>query len=85
VILGARWPWLEGGRLAVLRAGRRQREVLSRLARGWTDKQIAADLGISVATVRTYLIRLYRDNGFDNRTEAAVAWQLESTLADNGE
>lgn len=57
-----------------LHAGPGQREVLSLLAHGYTDSQIAAELGISVATVRTYLARLYRENGFANRTEAAVAW-----------
>jgi DNA-binding NarL/FixJ family response regulator len=57
-----------------LRAGPRQREVLSLLAHGQTDSQIAMELGISIATVRTYLARLYRDNRFANRTEAAVAW-----------
>lgn len=57
-----------------LRAGPRQREVLSLLAAGLKDAQIGRELGISTATVRTYLMRLYRDNGFENRTEAAVAW-----------
>ncbi len=65
-----------------IRAGPRQREVLSLLAQGRTDSQIAMQLGISVATVRTYLIRLYRDNGWRNRTEAAVAW-VEETTSDN--
>lgn len=66
-----------------LRAGPRQREVLSLLARGHTDSQIAQELGISVATVRTYLARLYRDNGFANRTEAAIAW-LETLKGTEG-
>lgn len=57
-----------------LRAGPRQRQVLSLIARGRTDLQIGRDLGISVTTVRTYLVRLYRDNGFCNRTEAVAAW-----------
>ncbi len=61
-----------------LRAGPRQREVLSLLASGHTDIEIAMHLGISVTTVRTYLTRLYRDNGFGNRTEAAIAW-LDAT------
>jgi len=66
-----------------LRASPRQREVLSLLSHGHTDSQIAVELGISVATVRTYLARLYKDNGFGNRTEAAIAW-LESVKATNG-
>lgn len=47
------------------------------MADGQTDIQIANALSISVPTVRTYLARLYKDNGFRNRTEAAVAWQLD--------
>jgi DNA-binding NarL/FixJ family response regulator len=73
----------EGEPMAVerqLRAGPRQRQVMALLARGQTDLQIAFQLGISVATVRTYLVRLYKDNGFGNRTEAAVAW-LQSQSA----
>jgi DNA-binding CsgD family transcriptional regulator len=40
-----------------------------------TDKEIAADLGIAVSTVRTYLERFYRENGLRNKTEAVAAWQ----------
>lgn len=66
-----------------LRAGPRQREVLSLVARGCTDSQIAVELRISVATVRTYLARVYRDNRFANRTEAAIAW-LEAVKGAEG-
>ena len=60
-----------GGRL---HAGPRQREILALMARGKSDIQIALALGISAATVRTYLVRLYRDNGFHNRAEAVAEW-----------
>lgn len=63
-----------------LHAGPRQREILALLAGGQSDRQIALSLGISVTTVRTYLVRLYRDNGFRNRTEAAAVW-IHSTLS----
>jgi DNA-binding CsgD family transcriptional regulator len=43
---------------------------------------IALELGISVTTVRTYLTRLYRDNGFGNRTEAVAAWLKSMALSD---
>jgi DNA-binding CsgD family transcriptional regulator len=56
------------------RAGHRQQQILFLLAQGQTDRQIALSLGISVATVRTYLTRLYRDNGFHNRAEAVAGW-----------
>jgi DNA-binding CsgD family transcriptional regulator len=70
----------QGTRL--FRAGPRQHEVLSHLARGLTDSEIALQLGIKVPTVRTYLARLYKDNGFGNRTEAAVAWREWVTSQD---
>lgn len=57
-----------------LRAGPRQRQILALLACGLSDSETAIRLGISVATVRSYLIRLYRDNGFNNRTEAVAVW-----------
>ena len=57
-----------------LRAGPRQLEVLDHLILGESDAEIAAALGISITTVRTYLVRLYRDNGYSNRTQAVVAY-----------
>jgi hypothetical protein len=44
------------------------------LACGLSDAEVATRLGISVATVRTYLIRLYRDNDLSNRTQAVAVW-----------
>jgi DNA-binding NarL/FixJ family response regulator len=53
---------------------RRQREILELAAGGLTDKEIAHRLGISMATVRTHLQRLYRANGFRNRADAIAHW-----------
>jgi DNA-binding CsgD family transcriptional regulator len=70
------------GKGTAFRAGPRQREVLALLASGRTDAQIALELGISTATVRTYLGRLYRTNGISNRTEAVAVWlKTESITA----
>ncbi len=55
-------------------AGPRQLQILFLLAQGQSDMQIAHGLGITVATVRTYLTRLYRDNGYHNRAEAVAGW-----------
>jgi DNA-binding NarL/FixJ family response regulator len=52
----------------------RQSEIVSLIARGLEDKEIARRLGISVATVRTQLQRLYRQIGVPNRSVAAVRW-----------
>ncbi len=62
--------------MRAFRAGPRQRQILELLVAGRTDPEIAVRLGISQATVRTYLIRLYRDNGVANRTEAVAVWLL---------
>jgi DNA-binding CsgD family transcriptional regulator len=51
----------------------RQNEIVARVARGFTNKQIARDLGISPATVKTLLERLFRVSRAPNRA-ALVQW-----------
>ena len=53
---------------------RREREILDELARGHTYKEIAHKLGISGATVKNHLYRLYEKLGVRSRTEAVVKW-----------
>jgi DNA-binding CsgD family transcriptional regulator len=53
----------------------REAEVLERLAAGRPNKEIAADLGMSVPTVARHLANAFRKLGCSNRTEA-VAWWL---------
>jgi DNA-binding NarL/FixJ family response regulator len=53
----------------------RQVEIVERVARGWTNKQIAKDLDISPATVKTLLERLFRVSDSGNRA-ALVQWWL---------
>lgn len=50
---------------------RREREVLSWIARGKSNPEIAAILGISAATVSKHLERIYPKLGVENRTAAA--------------
>ncbi len=57
----------------------REREMLRFLADGRTNREIAATLSISVATVKTHLVRLYGKLEAKNRNEAlsrAVAARL---------
>ncbi|MHB8613350.1 MAG: response regulator transcription factor [Candidatus Dormibacteraceae bacterium] len=61
-------------RHARLRASPRQRDILDLASRGLTDKEIAAQLGLSVHTVRTHLGRVYRENKLHNKAEAVAAW-----------
>jgi DNA-binding NarL/FixJ family response regulator len=51
----------------------RQRDIVWRVALGWSNKRIARDLEISPATVKTILERLFRTSGAGNRT-ALVEW-----------
>jgi DNA-binding NarL/FixJ family response regulator len=55
----------------ILKLTKRQREVLSFLARGLSNKEIARTLGISEATTKIHLAALLRALGVRNRTEAA--------------
>ncbi|MEZ5657822.1 MAG: LuxR C-terminal-related transcriptional regulator [Burkholderiaceae bacterium] len=51
----------------------RELEVAHAVLRGMTDKQIAAELGLSVSTVRTYLNRLFDKTG-TNRRAGLAQW-----------
>jgi DNA-binding NarL/FixJ family response regulator len=44
---------------------KRQMEIVQALQRGLTNKQIAAELGTSPATIRDYLCDAYRRTGLD--------------------
>lgn len=50
----------------------REQEILIYLQRGFSDKEIAENLNISISTVRTYCQRIYPKLGVNNRTEAVV-------------
>ena len=52
----------------------RERQVLENLAKGLLYKQIAAQMGISLGTVRTYLQRIYEKLHVHTRTEAVVKY-----------
>ncbi|MDB6001476.1 MAG: hypothetical protein JWP52_3175 [Rhizobacter sp.] len=48
---------------------RREREVCERLLRGWTHDGVAADLKLSVTTVKTYRDRAFERLGIHHRNE----------------
>lgn len=58
----------------------REREVLALLARGHPNAAIAAELYLSVDTVKTHVRRVFRKLGVGNRTQAALA--VRSMLAE---
>ena len=50
----------------------REREILSFLIVGRTNREIAAELSISPSTVKAHLSSIYPKLGVSNRTEAAL-------------
>ena len=57
----------------------REREVLALLGTGLANKAIARRLGISEATVKAHLTRIFRQIGVTDRTQAAI-WAREHRL-----
>lgn len=53
----------------------RQREVLAEIGKGGSNREIAAALQISVATVKLHVNAVLKTLGARNRTEAALAMQ----------
>jgi DNA-binding NarL/FixJ family response regulator len=60
------------------RLAAREREVLDGLAMGHPYKQIADELGVSIATVRTYIGRIYEKLHVHSRTEAVAKYVREN-------
>jgi len=60
--------------LAEAQLSEREQQVLDCLAKGLLYKQIAAHMGISMGTVRTYLQRIYEKLHVHTRTEAVVKY-----------
>jgi DNA-binding CsgD family transcriptional regulator len=61
-----------GGPAPAVRLTRREAEVLGLLARRWTDKEIAAALGISPRTAMGHVASILAKLGARNRREAAA-------------
>lgn len=57
---------------SIQRLSRRQRQVLSLLLRGRTNKEIAEALGISLATAKLHVRAVLAEAGARNRTEAVL-------------
>lgn len=62
-------PELEKYRNAVMKMGKREREILHLIAEGYNNKRIAETLFISDATVRNYVSRIYAKLGSNDRLE----------------
>jgi DNA-binding NarL/FixJ family response regulator len=67
-------PVRPGGPVAALT--RREVDIVRGIARGRTNAELADELAISVATVKTHLMGIQRKVGARNRTEIAIwAWE----------
>jgi DNA-binding NarL/FixJ family response regulator len=66
----------------LLRLSPRQEQVLSLIADGLTDKEIAVRLGLQQRTVRTHLERLYARHGLHNRAGALTIWLRSRGVAE---
>jgi DNA-binding CsgD family transcriptional regulator len=51
----------------------REREILDRVARGLTNREIAEDMDLGVSTVKSHLRKTFAKLGVSNRTQAALA------------
>jgi DNA-binding NarL/FixJ family response regulator len=59
----------------------RERDVLTRIAQGYSNKEIAAELQLSVKTVETYKARFAQKLGIRSRVEIA-RYAAEHRLTD---
>lgn len=51
--------------------------VVEILVCGRSNREIAADLGVTVRCIKSYILRLFRKTGTKNRIELARAWSCE--------
>lgn len=68
----ARFGAAERARAALAELTPRERDVVATVARGWSNARIAAELHLSVATVKAHVTQVLDRLGLDNRTQAAL-------------
>ena len=67
----------EGKASVELHVTPRQAEILTLVASGLSDKQIASRLGVSPRTIQSHIDRLYLQYGLHKRTALIAAWVRE--------
>lgn len=67
-----------------LRMTLRQESIVTLIAAGLSDKQIATRLGMSRHTVRTHIDRMFVKYGFHNRAELLMAWLRSKDVNQSG-
>jgi DNA-binding NarL/FixJ family response regulator len=51
----------------------RERQLLDHIGKGYTNREIADRLGLTVATIKVYLTQLFKKLGVRNRVQAVIA------------
>jgi DNA-binding NarL/FixJ family response regulator len=59
----------------------REKDVLSLLAEGLTNKEIGARLSLSEKTIKVHVSSLFKKLRVPNRTAAAMWWVIEGRFA----
>lgn len=59
----------------------REREVLALIGRGYTNGQIAEELGLSFPTAKWYVSEIISKLGVESREEVAAYWRAERSMA----
>jgi DNA-binding NarL/FixJ family response regulator len=75
VVQSFRKPMPGGGQATTEELSKRESEVLSLVARGYANKEVAEALGLSFETVRSYLKTIYSKLHVRSRTEAAMKFR----------
>lgn len=74
----------ENGHLALSRIDSTDRKMLELLTRGYTDRQIAGEVYLSLQTVRNRMSRLLQKFRLDNRTQLALHIERMRLFEGNG-
>jgi DNA-binding NarL/FixJ family response regulator len=74
----------ENGHMALSRVDATDRKMLELLTRGYTDRQIASEVYLSLQTVRNRMSRLLQKFRLENRTQLALHVERLRLFGENG-
>jgi len=56
----------------VFHLSKREKQVLKLISKGYTNPNIAGELGVSINTVKTHVVNIFNKIGVSDRTQAAI-------------
>ncbi|WP_335583031.1 response regulator transcription factor [Comamonas serinivorans] len=71
----------ESEMLGSLKLSKRQKQLIAMLDYGFSNREIATELGLSEHTVKVHLLRLFRRLGVNSRTQALHVARLNGLLS----